>query len=91
VRRGGREGGKRPADASYQVKRRGGERHTVKYCRVLFPTAPMICTLVQYSRQSLFLLSPLPLNEEDASRKSVPSLNLYKKQIKCALLSSIAA
>jgi hypothetical protein len=30
VRRGEREGCKRPADASYQVRKREGERQTVK-------------------------------------------------------------
>jgi hypothetical protein len=32
---------------------------------------------------------PRVWNEEDAVRKIIPSFNLYKKQLKCALLSSI--
>jgi hypothetical protein len=34
---------------------------------------------------------PRAWNEEDAVRKTIPSFNLYKKQLKCALLSSIVA
>jgi hypothetical protein len=34
---------------------------------------------------------PRVWNEEDAVRKSIPSINRYKKQLKCALLSSIVA
>ncbi len=46
---GGREGGRRPDDASYQVRRRAGERQTAKYCPVSYCTHVMYSTPVDLS------------------------------------------